>query len=222
MANWTFHWDSCIHLKAHKTSGRTNLWLSILVQSSKETLVCLLILKGDILMALSNVCCDVQYLPLLSYSYFLSGPFVCRGLCLRHFLDELAESPRLRQQRSSLGRGQKSWAERDWGPEPRSRGPGQRPMQLLVAAWPSEVTETATTGQCQCHQNKAFSHTQRYGNSNFFSVLLQLLSGGVISCDMSWVAVELWDAIPCVIVIGLWQNWRRNSDISLLRRPADY
>ena len=220
MANWTFHWDSCIHLKAHKTSGRTNLWLSILVQSSKETLVCLLILKGDILMALSNVCCDVQYLPLLSYSYFLSGPFVCRGLCLRHFLDELAESPRLRQQRSSLGRGQKSWAERDWGPEPRSRGPGQRPMQLLVAAWPSEVTETATT--VQCHQNKAFSHTQRYGNSNFFSVLLQLLSGGVISCDMSWVAVKLWDAIPRVIVIGLWQNWRRNSDISLLRRPADY
>ena len=115
-----------------------------LVQSSKETLVSLWILKGDILMALSNVCCDVQYLPLLSYSYFLSGPFVCRGLCLRHFLDELAESPRLRQQRSSLGRGQKSWAERDWGPEPRSRGPGQRPMQLLVAAWPSGVTETAT------------------------------------------------------------------------------
>ena len=119
---------------------------------------------------------------------------------------------------SSLGRGQKSWAERDWGPEPRSRGPGQRPMQLLVAAWPSEVTETATT--VQCHQNKAFSHTQRYGNSYFFSVLLQLLSGGVISCDMSWVAVKLWDAIPCVIVIGLWH--RRNSDISLLRRPADY
>ena len=39
------------------------------------------------------------------------------------------------------------------------------------------MTETATT--VQCHQNKAFSHTQRYGNSNFFSVLLQLLSGGV-------------------------------------------
>ena len=169
MANGTFHWDSWIHvkvkhLKAHKTSGRTNLWylVYVLVQSSKETLVCLWISKGDILMALSNVCCDVQYLPLLSYSYFLSGPFVCRGLCLRHFLDELAESPRLRQQRSSLGRGQKSWAERDWGPEPRSRGPGQRPMQLLVAAWPSGVTETATT--VQCHQYRAFSHTQRYGN----------------------------------------------------------
>ena len=31
-------------------------------------------------------------------SYFLSGPFVCWGLCLKHFLDELAESQRLRQQ----------------------------------------------------------------------------------------------------------------------------
>lgn len=41
-----------------------------------------------------------------SNSYFLLGPFVCWGLCSRHFLDELAESPRLRQRSSSLGRGQ--------------------------------------------------------------------------------------------------------------------
>ena len=186
MANGTFHWDSWIHvkvkhLKAHKTSGRTNLWylVYVLVQSSKETLVCLWISKGDILMALSNVCCDVQYLPLLSYSYFLSGPFVCRGLCLRHFLDELAESPRLRQQRSSLGRGQKSWAERDWGPEPRSRGPGQRPMQLLVAAWPSELTETATMESSVTNIKRLVTRNDMEIDSYFFSVLLQLLPGGV-------------------------------------------
>ena len=125
----------------------------------------------------------------VSNSYFLLGPFVCWGLCSRHFLDELAESQRLRQRSSSLGRGQEelgSGGDPGPGAGPRSRGPGQRPMQLLVAAWPSEVSHSfmppaVSPISILSHATKNQNNDQNLFSNNTNDCKLLL----IVKCDMS-------------------------------------